>query len=272
MKLAFSTLGCPNWSFDEIFATAKDMSIDGIEIRGVGNEMYAPKNAIFSEANYKEIKARLRNSGMEISAFATGAALGMPNSEEVAVPEVLDYIDLASKMEVPFVRVMISPSPQPEDVDLAEAKRLYNMLCEKAAEKNVCILVETNGALANSEEMAKFMEGTHPTAAGVLWDLHHPYRFWHETPEQTYSKIGKYVKYLHLKDSVEKNGTVQYRMMGHGDVPVFDAINVLHKNGYDGFVTLEWVKRWNVELQEPGVVFYHYTTYMEYLLEQIEQQ
>ena len=43
MKIAFSTLGCPGWSWDEIFATAKDMGLDGIEIRGVGNEMFAPK-------------------------------------------------------------------------------------------------------------------------------------------------------------------------------------------------------------------------------------
>ena len=42
MKLAFSTLGCPNWQWREIFATAKDLGVDGIEIRGIENEMYAP--------------------------------------------------------------------------------------------------------------------------------------------------------------------------------------------------------------------------------------
>ena len=36
MKLSFSTLGCPEWSWNEILATAKDMGFDGIEIRGVG--------------------------------------------------------------------------------------------------------------------------------------------------------------------------------------------------------------------------------------------
>ena len=48
MKLAFSTLGCPGWSFEEIFATAKDLGMDGIEIRGIGTEMYAPKAAPFA--------------------------------------------------------------------------------------------------------------------------------------------------------------------------------------------------------------------------------
>ena len=42
MKLSFSTLGCPEWSWNEIIATAKDMGFDGVEIRGVGKELYAP--------------------------------------------------------------------------------------------------------------------------------------------------------------------------------------------------------------------------------------
>ena len=37
MKLCFSTLGCPEWSFSDIISTACDMGYDGIEIRGVGN-------------------------------------------------------------------------------------------------------------------------------------------------------------------------------------------------------------------------------------------
>ena len=51
MKIAFSTLGCPGWSWDEIFATAKDMGLYGIEIRGVGNEMFAPKIKALDEAH-----------------------------------------------------------------------------------------------------------------------------------------------------------------------------------------------------------------------------
>jgi len=35
MKLAFSTIGCPEWSWNEIMEAAIDMRIDGIEIRGV---------------------------------------------------------------------------------------------------------------------------------------------------------------------------------------------------------------------------------------------
>ena len=37
MKLSLSTLGCPGWSWNEIFATAKDLGMNGIEVRGVAD-------------------------------------------------------------------------------------------------------------------------------------------------------------------------------------------------------------------------------------------
>ncbi len=270
MKLAFSTLGCPDWSWDEIFATAKDMRIDGIEIRGVGKEMYAPHCKIFNRENAPATMERMAASGMEFSALTSGVTLGMPDSREKHEQEVIDYIELAARLHIPYIRVMISPRPEPEEINWEQAKALYVAWSKLAGEKGVCLLVETNGVLADSSKMSEFMEGVDPNSTGVLWDVHHPYRFFEESPYDTYEKIGKYVKYVHVKDSVMQNEKVAYRMMGYGDVPIFDSLKVLKEGGYDGFITLEWVKRWNQELQEPGIVFYHYANYMEYLVQQLE--
>ena len=38
MKIAFSTLGCPDFDWTEIYTMAKDMVFDGIEIRGLGKD------------------------------------------------------------------------------------------------------------------------------------------------------------------------------------------------------------------------------------------
>ena len=39
MKLAFSTIGCPSWSYDEVVSTASDLGYDGFEVRGIGGEI-----------------------------------------------------------------------------------------------------------------------------------------------------------------------------------------------------------------------------------------
>ena len=269
MKLSFSTLGCPGWSWDEIFATAKDLSVKGIEIRGIGNEMYAPAIKEFDANHAPATMERLRKADMEIPILTSGACLGLAGKTDVHIQEALDYIALAARLGVKFVRVLITPVPQPGEADLVQAKALYVKLCDEAKEHGVTVLIETNGPLADSTVMRRFMEDTDPAAAGVLWDIHHPYRYFGETPQQTYANIGKWVRYVHVKDSVMEEGQTVYRMMGYGDVPVLDTLKVLHKNGYDGYVSLEWVKRWCPDLQEPGIVFSHYVNYMNLLEKQL---
>ena len=272
MKLAFSTLGCPNWPWKEIFIAAKDLGIDGIEIRGIENEMYAPRVRIFDDKNREATLRQLSGAGIALTQLTSGATLGMPDSPQAGRQEILDYVDMAQKLGVPYIRVMISPQPGPEPVDLEQGRKLYLELCRHAKTKGICLLIETNGALADSRVMREFMDGSDPESAGVLWDIHHPYRFLNETPEFTFRNIGRYIKNTHVKDSVFKDGKIAYRMMGYGDVPIFDALKTLKGAGYQGFITLEWTKRWNKELQEPGIVFYHYVSYMKYLMEDLDKE
>ena len=46
MKISFSTLGCPRWSFREIMATAVDLHYQGIEVRGIGKDIERGGQAI----------------------------------------------------------------------------------------------------------------------------------------------------------------------------------------------------------------------------------
>ena len=36
MKICFSTLGCPDFEWSDIYSMAKDLHFDGIEIRSLG--------------------------------------------------------------------------------------------------------------------------------------------------------------------------------------------------------------------------------------------
>ena len=268
MKLAFSTLGCPGWSWNEIFATAKDLGLQGIEIRGIENEMYAPDIKVLQPKYIDETLAKAARANMELPMLTSNACLGYAGNMD-GLAEAKAYIDLAQKMRTPYVRVMVTPVAAPEPADLDQAKRLYGELCAYGKDKGVTPLIETNGLLADSKTMKAFMEGADPACSGVLWDIHHPYRFCGESPEETYGNIGSWVRYTHVKDSVMKDGAVSYRMMGYGDVPVMDALEILHGHGYEGYITLEWLKRWCPDLQEPGIVFSHFTNYMSYLLKQL---
>ena len=204
--------------------------------------------------------------------FASNAVIGFPTIAETGKEEAFDYIDLASKTGVKFVRILISPRPEADEVVLNSAVSVYTEICEYAKNKGVTPLIETNGIFAESKVLAEFMEKITSDNKGVLWDINHPCRFFNETAQQTFDNIGKYVKYLHLKDSVfnSDTGKIEYRPVGYGDLPIYDIIKLLANSGYDGVLSLEWTKRWCRELEDADVVFGQYVSYMQYLLGELK--
>ena len=45
-----------------------------------------------------------------------------------------------------------------------------------------------------------------------------------------------------------------------------EAYQVLRAGGYDGWLTLEWEKKWHPEIEEPEVAFPGYARYMRGLM------
>jgi len=263
MKFAFSTLGCPDWNFGEMVSTAKDLALNAIEIRGIENEVFAPYAKPFTKEHIDKTIKLLSDKNLEISLLATSVCVGETSHIESAFGEATVYTDLAEKLGVKFIRIMITNKPQPEETDFEGAIVAFQRICDYAKGKGVIPLIETNGILAKSSKMKEFIEKTNRENCGVLWDIHHPYRFFNETADETFENIGEHIKYVHVKDSILENDKVKYKMLGQGDVPVLEALKLLADNNYASFVTLEWVKRWYPDLEDAGIVFSHFSNYIK---------
>lgn len=264
MKFAFSTLGCPYWSWDEIVVAATDLGYDGIELRGLGKELYAPRMSIFWPEKKQQTMERLQRLNLQISCLTSACYLFEKEQQQQHRQTGCEYIDLAAAIGSPYIRVMGDLNPQPVwDIDDDFVADNLRYLAAYAEGKNVTVLLESNGAYADSARLAALMQSINSPAAGVLWDVHHPYRYNHETPPQTYGNLRPWLRYLHMKDSVELNGKTVYKMMGEGDVPNSEVLELLRQDNFAGFVSLEWVKRWNQNLSEPGIVFPRFINYVK---------
>lgn len=265
MKVSFSTLGCPSWSWKEIYAAAKDFGFDGIEVRGVKNQIYAPKVPEFADP--KKAVGELRAIGLEIPLFTSGAVVSDQKNIAQVMAEAMDYIVLAERASVPYVRVLTDRNPAPEqDVDSEFAAEHMQILCEFAALHGITILTETNGILGDSENMLDFLDRVDSDNLAVLWDVHHTVRYFGEKPENTVKALGKHIRHVHLKDSKLIDGRTEYQMTGYGDIPLQEAIDALKAIGYEGWLSLEWVKRWSEQLAEPGIVFPHFLSAIRNML------
>lgn len=266
MKTSFSTLGCPDWTWDDIVIFAKDFGFTGIELRGIEKELFVPRSRYFAPSALAATKARLEGLKLEIPCLTSSCYLFNKDKIDMYIQEGKDYIDLAESLKVPFIRVLGDTNPEPGtgiDDDFTAAN--IALLADYALEKNVTILVETNGVFAQSSRLKSLIEKVGRPNVGVLWDIHHPYRYFKEPVESTVADLGQLIRFVHVKDSIVENGKIKYKMLGAGDLPVQKALEQLKKIGYEGYVSLEWVKRWDLSLEEPGVVFSHYADYMRKL-------
>lgn len=266
MKISFSTLGCPGWSWEDMLSTAKDIGFDGIEIRGIGNELYAPRAKQFAVENIDLTKKKLAKIGLEIPCLTSASYLFDKANIDKHIQEAQDYIELASQIGTPYVRVLGDAQPQPGDVDIDFVVDNLKKLSVRAQEKGVKLLVETNGVFAASKVLKTAIEKVASDYVGVLWDVHHPIRFFNESVEETFENLKNHISFIHIKDSIVVDGVIKYRMMGHGDIPIKSIVRILKENDYKGYLSLEWVKRWCLDLEEPGIVFSHYAGYMKSLI------
>lgn len=262
MKTCFSTLGCPEWTFSDIVSVASDLGFDGVEIRGIQNELYAPAIDAFSPAHITATREKLSRLSLSIPCLASSCDL---NSEDV-LESAKAYIDTASALGVPYVRLLADKEPAPS-VEVSPRVIAANMreIAEYASGKDVVPLIETNGFYAKTKVLGLMFSELKTKNIGILYDIHHPYRYFNEDPEYTIKNIAPYIRHVHIKDSVVENGKARYRLLGEGDIPVARIVRLLKEAGYDGFYSLEWVKRWDLSLEEPGIAFAQYKAFMDAL-------
>ena len=264
MKIAFSTLGCPDFGWMDIYSMAKDFHFDGIEIRGLGQNIMAATASPFTERQIDKTRAKLASLHLEIPCLSSGCCLKYPEKRAEVVEEIRQYVDLAVKLSTPFIRILGDQDPAPAgEVDDEYVADVLTELADIAQPAGVTLLVETNGVYADTRRLAALLDAVARPSVAALWDMHHPYRHMGEAPRQTVSNLGARIRYTHTKDSVSENGKVRYRMMGEGDLPVYEMLDALKDSGYDGYVSLEWVKRWAPELTDAGIVFPHFQAYMQ---------
>jgi len=271
MKTAFSTIACPNWNFSEITSVAKDLGFDGIEIRGLGDDIFAVKARPFSEEELPETIKKLDAMHLAIPCFSSACCLKNSGSRKDNIHEITEYIKLAAKLSTPYIRVLADRLPEPEgDVDDEEVLSQLLEIVPVAEENGVTLLVETNGVYADTERLLQLLQRASSDSVAALWDMQHPYRVAGESPEKTVQTLGAYIKHVHVKDSETENGELRYRLMGEGDLPIGDMIDALRSINYDGYITLEWIKRWAQDLEDAGVIIPQFANYMNQYTEQTQ--
>ena len=80
--LSFSTLGCPDWTFQQIVDFAVQHKYTGVELRGIQREMNLTKCNIFNSEHIADTLQLMKDKGLNFVDLGSSATLHFAEGEE----------------------------------------------------------------------------------------------------------------------------------------------------------------------------------------------
>jgi len=263
MKISFMTLGCPNWNLDMICQKGREYGFDGVDFRGYLGELDITKLALFTTQG-AETKQRLTDAGLAVSGISSSIKVCEPERRMENIEEAKRTIELAKRLDSQNVRVFGGgqlDGSSHEELAKIGLDCMQDLLDLDGANE-LHWLFETHDNWVTSANCTLLLNRIDNPAFGALWDLGHTARVGGETPEQTWAAIGSRVGYTHVKAAIYDTSHPQamddgwrYVLPGTGQLPLAEAIGLLRRNGYDGWLMYELEKFWHPNLEEPEVAF-----------------
>ncbi|MCP4168612.1 MAG: sugar phosphate isomerase/epimerase [Chloroflexi bacterium] len=275
MKISLMTLGCPDWDLDTICRKGRAYGFDGIDFRGLLDEIDITKLPAFT-TGVAATKRKLADAGLEVSGISS--SIRVCDRENLAnnVEEAMRTIAVAQALDARNIRVFGRG-----DLDKYTHSELAEIGCDcmnriLALEGATALhwLFETHDNWIRARDCKLLLDNIASPAFGALWDMGHTARVGGESPAESYAAIGQRVGYTHVKDAVYNRTHPKamedgwrYVLPGQGELPLADALTLLKRNGYDGWILFEHEKRWRPNLPEPEVAFPAFVEWVRPLLQ-----
>jgi len=261
-KLAFSTLGCPDWRLKQIVDCSVENGYKGFEIRGLAGEMDLPKCPEFNKTNLPASLRLIKDNDLKIINLGSSANLhfAQEDKRKSNLDDAKRFIDLAEQLECPFVRVFPDDLPPDQTVEQTLDLIISGLvtLGEYAQGSNVTILLESHGKVVYKDMLLKIMAGANHPKVGLIWDFFNMWVVTKESPKEVFDTLGKYIKHVHIKDANLVDGKPAYCLIGQGVAPLMEAMDSLKRANYNGYYSFEWEKKWHPEIQDPEIAFPHF--------------
>lgn len=264
MKLSFTTLGCPEWDFAKILSEAQKMGYDAIEVRGIEGKMLADEIEFFKPGRQQDTKRMLKDHGISLCGFGSSINFHEPEKAEAMYDEGRRTIDVCQNMDIPYVRVFGDKVPEGRSIEEATdlAAKGLEQLCAYARGTNVGILLEVHGDFNTVEIMNSLLGKVKDEKFGILWDVEHSDKIYGDDYMPFYQAVKPRLRHIHIKDHYRADGKFQLCHVGDGDIPIHAITKTVLEDGFDGYFSLEWEKKWHPELPDCTTEFPFYHAFM----------
>ena len=251
LRFAFSTLAFASETLETAVSSGRAWGYEGVELRLIDGEVIDPRMGL---ADRQRVKRVVDGASIPVICVDTSVRL----TEDGSGAEIARFLELANAWGSPMIRVFGGPlaiGGQDRQARLASAARILEAPVPLGERLGVAIGIETHDGFSTSSVLAELLALVPAPIVGAVWDSHHPYRMG-ELPAETYENVGARLQLAQVKDAIcmsSKEGGWQLVLLGEGEVPVHAMLDLLEDRGYEGWVSVEWEKRWHPEIEEPAI-------------------
>ena len=259
MKMAFTTLGCPEWDLDTVITKGSEFGYAAVDFRGIQQEIDVTKLPEFT-TEIAKTKRKLDEANLAVCGISSSLRVCDDLLHDDNLEEAKRTIPVAAELGVPNIRVFgVGNAEEKTKEELADIGQgtMEDVLALDGADQFKWVF-ETHDHWIKSEDCKLLLDRVTVPIFGALWDIGHTSRVGEEDPADTLAALGDRVYYTHVKDAVYdpdqehamKDGW-KYVPPGTGQLPLEKALNLLKDRAYDGYVMCEHEKRWHPTLPEP---------------------
>lgn len=254
LKPTFSTVACPELSLRAVAELAERHGFEGVELRTFGDDS---KRMACDPALTAEDKTRtlFASRGVEILSLATSCRFDatvfppfighLVCDTERSVREAKHAVDLAVRIECPFVRVFafeIAPREKPAAATARIVDRLRKV-CDHADKTGARIVLENGGSFETAVQVRDLIERVNHPLLGACYALATGWAAG-DTAQAAVAALGSRLWVARIKD-LKSGAPVR---LGTGEVPCREFVETLARAGFDGPVVYEWDRAWMPDL------------------------
>ncbi|MEM9558762.1 MAG: TIM barrel protein [Planctomycetota bacterium] len=257
MKLAFSTVACPDWTLARVLESAAQWSFAGVELRtfGYGSTRTACDPALTGGDKVADL---FEDAGIEPAGLATGITYDEPVFPPVIGRAIGDFeksvrltksaVEIAQGASLPFVRVFPF-EVQPGEARNRGLRRILERLdlaARTARHTGVRLLLENGGSFAKAQDLIEIIDtiaspwlaASYSVTAACAAD---------EDPVEGLRALGRRCEVVRIGD-VRDGAHVP---LGDGLLPVGDVVRAMSASNSRQWIVHEWPRLWLPDLAPP---------------------
>lgn len=261
MKPAFSTVACPDWTLEQVAASARQFGYLGVELRtfGYGSTHLACDPGLTSASKVRAIFGAV---GVEIISLASSLRFDEPISppligrtfifdQESSVRRGKALVDMAVQLECPYVRVFGFEVVNNDSLNttIARIADRLGKVVDYARNSGVSILLENGGSFSTAAGMSQILDAVDHPLLNASYSLAVA-REAGEAAINGVNVLGEKLRMIKVKDFADGLPCA----LGEGEFEAKESFLAVRAAGFKEWAVYEHDRMWFSELGDPSAM------------------